>query len=51
MDPAKLAGLLVGGLIAGSLCGLIPYFVGKKRGQATLGIIGLVSSKIGRAHV
>jgi len=43
MDPAKLAGLIVGGLIAGSLCGLIPYFVGKKRGQFTLGVVGLIS--------
>ena len=42
MDPAKLAGLIVGGLIAGSLCGLIPYFFGRKRGQPTLSVAGLL---------
>ena len=49
MDPAKLAGLIVGGLVAGALCGLIPFFVGKKRGQSTLGNAGLVSCIIGGA--
>lgn len=47
MSPAKFMGLIVGGLIAGALCGLIPYFVGKKRGQTTLGNAGLISSIIG----
>ena len=49
MDPAKLAGLIFGGLVAGALCGLIPYFVGKKRWQAKLGNAGLVSCIIGGA--
>jgi hypothetical protein len=49
MNPAKFIGLIVGGLIAGALCGLIPFFVGKKRGQTTLGNAGLVCSIIGGA--
>lgn len=46
-SPARWLGLIVGGLLAGTLCGLIPYFFGKKRGQATLGIAGLVSCMVG----
>ena len=49
MDPAKLAGLIVGGLVAGALCGLIPFFVGKKGGQTTLGNAGLICCIIGGA--
>ena len=47
MDTTKLLGLIVGGLVAGTLCGLIPFFLGKKRGQPTLGIVGLVSCIVG----
>ena len=42
-STTKLVAMLIGGVIAGTLCGLIPYFFGKKRGQSKLGTIGLVS--------
>ncbi|HVM62212.1 MAG TPA: hypothetical protein VMV72_15225 [Verrucomicrobiae bacterium] len=35
-------GVLAGGLVVGTLCGLIPFFVGRKKGQSTLGIAGLI---------
>ena len=41
-DATKLVAMLIGAVIGGGLCGLIPYFFGKKRGQKTLGIVGLV---------
>lgn len=34
---------IVGGLIAGSLCGLIPLNAGLKNGKQTLAYVGLVS--------
>ncbi len=39
---SKLIAMMIGAVIGGTLCGLIPYFFGKKRGQPTLGIVGLV---------
>lgn len=42
MDSTKLVAMVIGALIGGGLSGLIPYFFGKKRGQPTLGIVGLV---------
>ena len=42
MDSSKLVAMVFGALIGGTLCGLIPYFFGKKRGQPTLGVVGLV---------
>ena len=47
MDATKLVALLIGAVVGGTLCGLIPYFFGKKRGQPTLGIIGLVACIVG----
>ena len=47
MDATKLVALLIGAVIGGTLCGLIPYFFGRKRGQPTLGIVGLVSCIVG----
>jgi uncharacterized membrane protein AbrB (regulator of aidB expression) len=42
MDSTKLVAMLIGAVIGGTLCGLIPYFFGKKKGQPTLGVVGLV---------
>jgi uncharacterized membrane protein AbrB (regulator of aidB expression) len=42
MDSTKLVAMLIGALIGGGLCGLIPYYFGRKRGQPTLAIVGLV---------
>ncbi len=35
-------GAIIGSLLAGALIGLIPFFLGRKYGKATLGIVGLV---------
>ncbi|HEV2022803.1 MAG TPA: hypothetical protein VGQ94_09775 [Terriglobales bacterium] len=43
----QLVARLIGAVIGGTLCGLIPYFFGRKRGQPTLGIVGLVSCIVG----
>src|SRR6185295_15601535 len=40
LKPETIA-MFIGGGVAGLLCGLIPYFVGKKRGNLKLGKIGL----------
>lgn len=34
---------MVGGLVAGILCGMIPYYFGKQRQQLTLGLAGLMA--------
>ena len=47
LDATKLVPMLIGAVISGTLCGLIPYFFGKKRGQPTLGIAGLVACIVG----
>jgi len=36
-------GVVVGGFIMGTLCGLVPFFVGKKRNQMSLAVGGLVA--------
>jgi RsiW-degrading membrane proteinase PrsW (M82 family) len=46
MDANKIGhwvGVVVGGLVIGTLCGLVPFFVGKKRKQMTLAVGGLVA--------
>ena len=47
MDPTRLIAMAIGAVVGGTLCGLIPYFFGKKRGQPTLGIVGLVCCIVG----
>lgn len=39
---AYMFGAIIGSLLAGALIGLIPFFLGRKYGKATLGIVGLV---------
>jgi hypothetical protein len=36
-------GVILGGLVIGTLCGLVPFFVGKKRNQMPLAIGGLAA--------
>lgn len=36
-------GMFLGGAMAGMVCGLLPYFVGKKKGNGKLGGIGFFS--------
>ena len=40
MQPEKIVTLL-GGLSIGGLCGLIPFFVGRKKNRASMGVVGL----------
>ena len=47
MDASRLIAMVIGAVVAGTLCGLVPYFFGKKRGQPTLGIVGLVCCIVG----
>lgn len=42
LSVAYLFGTIVGALVAGALIGLIPFFLGRKYGKATLGAVGLV---------
>lgn len=34
--------MMIGGFVAGSLCGLVPFFVGKRKGQTNLAVIALL---------
>lgn len=43
MDIFYFIGLLIGSLGAGALVGLIPWFLGKKRGNQSMGKIGLIT--------
>ena len=38
-----LLGAVLGGLVAGSLCGLVPFSLAKKRGRKGLGIAALIT--------
>ena len=42
-DLAFTIGTLVGGFVAGMLCGMIPYHFGKKRKQPQLALAGLMT--------
>jgi hypothetical protein len=42
LEP-QTAGMLFGGAVAGALCGLLPYFIGKKKSQEKLGSIALLA--------
>ncbi|HME57934.1 MAG TPA: zinc ribbon domain-containing protein [Terracidiphilus sp.] len=37
-----LGAMIIGGLVAGFLCGLVPFFVGKNKGQQDLGTVALL---------
>jgi len=37
-----LGAMIIGGLVAGLLCGLVPFFVGKNKGQQDLGTVALL---------
>jgi hypothetical protein len=40
-------GVVVGGFVVGLLCGLVPFFVGKKRNQMNLAVGGLIACIVG----
>jgi hypothetical protein len=40
-------GVVVGGFVMGTLCGLVPFFIGKKRNQMTLAVGGLAACIVG----
>lgn len=41
-STAYLIGTIIGSILGGVLVGLVPFFLGRKYGKSTLGIIGLV---------
>lgn len=41
-STAYVIGTIIGSILGGALVGLIPFFLGRKYGKSTLGIIGLV---------
>lgn len=46
-STAYLIGTLIGALLGGVIIGLIPFFLGRKYGKSTLGIVGLVVCILG----
>jgi len=46
MQPATVGywvGVFAGGFVVGLLCGLVPFFVGRKKDRASLGVAGLIA--------
>lgn len=39
--------MIIGAVVIGALCGLIPFFLGRRRGRAGLGLAGLISCIVG----
>ncbi len=44
-----LIGAIIGGLIAGSLCGLLPLGIGRWKNRLTLGVSGLIACTLSGA--